>query len=476
MLRISGGNLRRRKLRSGLTVAGVVIAIGAFVSMLSFGAGNQQLVAEQFDDLGLLTTMLVFPPSEDDTSAAVLDEAALASLAELPGVSRAYPYEDFDVTVALGDSTIATRAQTLPPVARGTRLFTRFAAGGAVAPGDSTGALVQEEFLDDLGVTDPDSIVGRTIRVSVRSVSADSGFARVLSDPEGFRRRLREARDDSTAAVGRLRGFLRREAGEAARRFVDGYLHAQRETTDTLTVRGVLRPGSRRAQLRSVILPLRTARRFAQAGPGGDPAKLLPALLSGDVFGAGADRGTRSFTQVTLLLESTASHAAIADSVEARGFGAFSYASEFTEIRRMLVFFNLALAAVGFVALVTAALGIVNTMLMSISERRREIGVLKSLGAEDGDVRRLFLVESALIGMIGSALGIGLGWGVARAASRVAREVMMRQDLTPMELFATPGWLVGTALLFGTAVAVVAGALPAARASRVDPVRALRSD
>ena len=91
------------------------------------------------------------------------------------------------------------------------------------------------------------------------------------------------------------------------------------------------------------------------------------------------------------------------------GFRTFSFAEEFDEIRKFFLFFNLALSLVGVIALVTAALGIVNTMLMSISERRREIGILKSLGAEDGDVRRLFLVESGLIGVMGSGLGIALG-------------------------------------------------------------------
>ena len=141
MLRISVGNLTRLKLRSLLTISGVVIAIGAFVAMLSFGAGNQRLVTEQFEDLGLLTTLLVFPPQAGDSSAGsltVLDEHAVNELAGLPGVEFAYPFEDFDVTVAWGDSVVETQAQTLPPRAAEARLFSRFAAGRTLHPGDST--------------------------------------------------------------------------------------------------------------------------------------------------------------------------------------------------------------------------------------------------------------------------------------------------------------------------------------------------
>jgi ABC-type antimicrobial peptide transport system permease subunit len=131
---------------------------------------------------------------------------------------------------------------------------------------------------------------------------------------------------------------------------------------------------------------------------------------------------------------------------------------------------------VGLVALATAALGIVNTMVMSVSERRREIGIFKSLGAEDRDVHHLFLVESGTIGAVGSVLGVLLGWVVARIGSAIAQELMRRQDVPPIDLFATPLWLVALAIGFGTLVAVLAGWLPAARASRIDPVRALRNE
>jgi len=480
MLRISVGNLTRLKLRSFLTISGVVIAIGAFVAMLSFGAGNQRLVTEQFEDLGLLTTLLVFPPQAGDSAAGsptVLDERAMNELAGLPGVELAYPFDDFDVTVAWGDSIIKTQAQTLLPCAAEARLFSRFAAGRALYAGDSSACLVAEDFLGDLGIEAPDSILGRSLEVSVYSVSPDSGFLRMLRDDAGgMRRRWSELDPDSLRQPAYLKRYLWREAGDAARRFVDGYLNAQVKTSDTLTVRGVLRQGHRRARLRSVIIPLATARRFDEAGPGGDPTKLLPELLSGNLFGPGRTASTKSFSLVTLVLEPLASHQAVADSVEARGFRSFSYAAQFAEIRRVFVFFNLGLAAIGFAALVTAALGIVNTLMMAISERRREIGVLKSLGAQDREIRFLFLVESALIGSVGSGLGIVLGWCVARVASLVARQVMVRQDLTPAELFVTPPWLVATALAFGILVSVLAGWLPAARASRVDPVRALRSD
>jgi len=119
-LSIALGNLWRMKLRAFLTISGVVIAIAAFVAMLSFGAGNQKLVAEQFERLGLLSTIIVYPGSSDEAgsdTAAVLNDDMVDKLSRIPGVNLAYPMEAFSVEADLADTQIATRAQALPEAA-----------------------------------------------------------------------------------------------------------------------------------------------------------------------------------------------------------------------------------------------------------------------------------------------------------------------------------------------------------------------
>ena len=475
LLLIALGNLRRQKLRSLLTISGVIIAIGAFVAMLSFGAGNQRMISDQFDELGLFTTMLVYPASESGDSLS-LDEKAVLRLADIRGVRLAYPYDRFKVNVVWGDSAIGVDAQALSAGALETKYYSRLEAGERI--GDEAGSvLVSDELLDGLGVADADSFIGQRIAVSVKSASIDSALVRLFSDPDGnLRKRLASLEVDSLLEDGYVERILRRELDAATRRFLDGYLNAQALTVDTLEVRGVIRShGSRRNRVLPVILPLSTARRFDAAGPSADPTELLPRIMKGEIF-TKASSMSKAFPQVTLDLHPYASHSVVADSVEAMGFESFSYASEFEEIRRVMLFFNMGLGLVGLVALVTAALGIANTMVMSILERRREIGILRSLGAQARDIRGLFLVESGAIGALGSMGGILLGWIVARVASGVAKAVMRNQDVEVMELFATPFWLVGIAMAFGVLVAVLAGTYPAGRAARVDPVEALRQE
>ncbi len=126
---IAAGNLRRMKLRTALTTAGVVIAITTFVAMLSFGAGNQESFEQEFYSLGLLTTMTVSQPrasgSSDTAKQVPLDLAAIDRIAAVPGVDLVYPYESFTVQVDVGDTVIASKAQALPLAALRTRFFSK---------------------------------------------------------------------------------------------------------------------------------------------------------------------------------------------------------------------------------------------------------------------------------------------------------------------------------------------------------------
>ena len=126
----ASGNLWRMKLRTFLTLSGIVIAIAAFVSMLSFGAGMQMNITEQFDRLGLLSIIQVYPndvEGTDSTSSMQLDNAALQYLQEIPGVELVYPFVSLETTVSLGDSLKAVSAQALPFSAVQTKLFSNSA-------------------------------------------------------------------------------------------------------------------------------------------------------------------------------------------------------------------------------------------------------------------------------------------------------------------------------------------------------------
>jgi putative ABC transport system permease protein len=111
---------------------------------------------------------------------------------------------------------------------------------------------------------------------------------------------------------------------------------------------------------------------------------------------------------------------------------------------------------------------------MAVLERRREIGVLKALGAADSDVKQLFFVEAGVMGFLGGILGTILGWLIGRMMTIGTNIYLHRQNLPSVQVTAVPYWLVLGAILFAIFVSLAAGLYPASRAARLDPVQALR--
>jgi putative ABC transport system permease protein len=132
------------------------------------------------------------------------------------------------------------------------------------------------------------------------------------------------------------------------------------------------------------------------------------------------------------------------------------------QLKGRLVLFGTALPAI---SLVVGAMVIMNIMLVAVSERTREIGVRKALGAKRKDILSQFLVEAATLSTIGAAIGIGLGIGLAELVAA----------LTPLPAAVAP-WSIVAALVTGAGVGIGAGLYPASRASQLDPIAALRAD
>jgi len=481
LVSISTGNLKRLKLRTFLTVSGVVIAIATFVAMVSFGAGNQKYVTKQFDELGLFSTMQVYPLAKtapgDTAKARKLDAEALAELARIPGVRLAYPFDAITVTAAMADSTVTSKAQAIPTSAVQTKLFSRMLAGRAFTGDSVKETVVMSRLLRSFGIGKPDSAIGRSLVLSVKAATIDSGLAWLVPcDPQYIRRKIHEVRVDSLMRREFRYRFVRGLVNEGISRFLEGFLGHRVTVTDTLVIVGVMAEGSGQARIEPIIVPLATAARLRSSGLSDNPADLFAAFSSGSAISLESAASTRAYPQATLDIDPGVPLKSVSDSVKALGFRTFSFAEQFEELQRFFLYFKLILGVVGLIALATASLGIVNTMVMSILERRREIGILKSLGADERDIRLLFLVESGAIGAAGSAAGILAGWLASRVASFAARAIMARQGVDSIELFAMPPWLILMALAIGIGVSLAAGYYPASRAAAVDPVEALRNE
>src|SRR5262249_829374 len=117
-----------------------------------------------------------------------------------------------------------------------------------------------------------------------------------------------------------------------------------------------------------------------------------------------------TYSSLSVRAKSASRVQSVQDSIKKMGFPTFSLLDPFISLRIFFPVFDLLVGLFGSLALTIATFGIVNTLVMAILERRREIGVLRALGASDSDVQQLFFVEAGVIGFLGGIFGIGFGW------------------------------------------------------------------
>src|SRR6185436_16548133 len=187
-------------------------------------------------------------------------------------------------------------------------------------------------------------------------------------------------------------------------------------------------------------------------------------------------RAARPYPSAVVNVRAARSTQDVEEQIKKMGFSAFSLNDALQGAKRAFIILDIVLSLIGSIALAVSSLGIVNTMVMSILERTREIGIMKAIGGSDGDIRRIFLIEASAIGFFGGVSGVVMGWLVGRVINFGANVYIQQQGGTPGNLFSLPFWLIGGAIGFSIGVSLLAGSYPAARAAKLDPIQALRHD
>lgn len=216
-------------------------------------------------------------------------------------------------------------------------------------------------------------------------------------------------------------------------------------------------------------------------GGGGDNVVYMPADYARDVITTNISRNT--FTSIMVKVADTTQADKVAEDIvtklmparhvnpQTRDFTVIAFATIQQQINSVVQTISLFLAAIAAVSLLVGAVGIANTMFMSVMERTRQIGLLKALGATDSEVMKLFILESALFGFVGGVLGIITGVLISVLISAVGLRAIGPGGT--MNAVVTPQLLV-FALGFSIFVGIISGVAPARSASKMNPVDALR--
>jgi putative ABC transport system permease protein len=450
-------NLRESILRNSLTTVGISVGVASLVAMLSLGIGLQQLAGRRLQKSGLFDTVVVtsrrdlrgFNREQEENGPApaespTLNESARQKIAQLPDVLEAYPDIRFITELRYQDRPYLTMVAGLPFSAKNNDAFDGMQ-GNFFSSDTAPEVILQKSFAAQL--------LGKTPKTGGEEASVTELAKPLLGKQLTMRYAERTATPE--AEINNSSGASQ-SAGTA-------YSVLSREATLTIVGVSDLDPDSMRGQARArVFLPLKLAQNLHVM----QPSDLRDTTnLTG---------GTPAYTTVEVHVKSPTQVQPVEDAIKKMGFNTFSIVDATRSLRQFFAVLDLFLGIFGSLALAVASVGIVNTLVMAILERRREIGIMKAIGASDGDVKGLFFAEAGVMGVFGGFVGVALGWIIGRVINLGTNVYLKRQHFPPEQIWFVPWWLVLGAIAFAIVVSLLSGLYPASRAARLDPVQALR--
>ena len=180
-----------------------------------------------------------------------------------------------------------------------------------------------------------------------------------------------------------------------------------------------------------------------------------------------------SYSSVKVKVVSTSDIDSVKSGIQSLGYVVTTIKDLIDQIDKIFLIAEIILGLIGGIGLFVSALGIINTMTISFLERTKEIGIMKAVGASDKDIRKLFMIESGLIGFIGGALGIGLALLVEYLFNAVLN-YLIRSSGQTLYLFTTPLKFALIMVVISVAISIAAGFYPTRRAQRLLPIEAMR--
>ena len=412
LLALALGNVGRARVRSTLTIMGVAIGSALVVLLIALASGAEENVKRSIFSIGDLRLVTVQPFQPGSTGltavARTITDDNVAKFRLIPHVDGAY--RQFDAPL------------------------------GTLLEGGEDAAVRPQGIEPNAPVDRGDLLAGRHIAANERGVAVLPGnLARLIAPTlDGAIGKKVTLRLGGAVKLGQTR-----IAGSGTPRDY------------TMTVVGVF--DERNTSQTSVRIPLDDAIVASAENRGLSPDEM---------------RRLTGYSGVSLEAEDSRWVGDVVTAVQELGYSAFSLKQVIDQIDQGFGIFRGILAGIGGVALLVAAIGIANTMVMAVLERTREIGIMKAVGAAPRDIRLLFLAEAGLVGIIGGVIGLALGLGGGRVIEVLIRELNPR--VNPPSIFVVDLPLALGSLALALGMSLVAGFLPSRRAMRMSALSALR--
>jgi putative ABC transport system permease protein len=204
---------------------------------------------------------------------------------------------------------------------------------------------------------------------------------------------------------------------------------------------------------------------------------LMPIGTATDLYFKLLGDGENALYSATVVVDDEKNLKQVSEQLRQSGYGEYSLIRLVEHIQKYVDIITWLFAVVAGMALFVAAIGITNTMIMSVVERTHEIGVMKSVGARDRHVLLTFLLEGALVGVLGAVVAIILSWGMSFVIDYAIRWILEQEvgrSFDDERVLTFSWWMYAAVLAFSSLVTMLAAIVPARRAARISPVAALR--
>jgi ABC-type antimicrobial peptide transport system permease subunit len=428
---LAARSVARRPGRAALTVLAIALAAALFSALLTVARTAEVRVLDQLADGGPLAGIEVAPAEPDPTQVDQddaepgdprdLDDAALAEIRRLGDVASVIPL-------------VSTRVAVVPP--------------DPVVLADGTEVAIERGGDDD----GPGGVLFETL-VGADVARADDLPISVLAG--------RLPQPGSLTEVAVTPTWLARFGLERAD--ADRMLGVEVEIAAPRWIGAMVRGRWTRAEIVGVVAQEATS--GALLAPEEAVAVARAWTLSGETD-EGFDLASSPYSGAFVVARGLDRVAAVRNGIHDIGYATSAPENLIASVQRYLRVVEIVLSGIGVIALAIATMGITNALLAAVRERRREIGVLKAIGARDRDVLRLFLVEAGVLGVAGGVLGTLLGLGLASLVGVVVNDYLHSQGLAGVRP-QIPLWIAAASVVGAGLLAVVAGSVPARRAARL---------
>jgi putative ABC transport system permease protein len=468
-IRLAFRNIRRQKLRSALTIFAVVIGATSVTIMLALVTGAKSFFISQVESSGMLQQVAISPKSDisnfEDAnhggggncdSCVKLTDTIVDKVKTVPhviGVARIVNDGTLEA-ITYGDKKLSTQQVTAYD-ANGI-ITANLLAGRDIEAGDTDGVItITSDYADKFGFKNNyQALVGKEVKLQTRSFYTGVG-ADVQPPPQcnGPCDNNMQNNQKSTILTAKIVGIVDTSNNSATLRVPLEWMRGMQQ--------------NRQYQFTAADQKAQQDACKNVRGPCNPPQQHM-TLVVNDML---AQNG---YGSLIAKVDNSKNAAPAAAEIRKLGVGA---ADAEASIKQQLSIFNimgLVLGGIGGIALAVAAVGVVNTMIMAILERTREIGVMRAVGAKRSTVRTLFTFEAAMLGFIGGVLGVAGGFGLTRIANIFVNQQLASQSVKAHNIIGLPLWLILTVVGIGTLIGTLAGLYPAARAAKLDPVEALR--